>query len=184
MRLIGFCVFVGSAVSALAGAAAAQEMPPMPKPGPEHAIFKEVEGTWDAKVETFMAPGAPTVSTGTEVNRVGCGGLCSISDFKSTFMNAPFEGHGTETWDPAKKKYVGSWTDSMSAGLLVSENTYDPASKTMTGIMEGPDMNGKITKTKAKSVMKDPNTRVFEMYEIGAGGKETLTMRITYTRKK
>jgi hypothetical protein len=50
--------------------------------------------------------------------------------------------------------------------------------------MEGPDMNGKITKTKGKSVMKDPNTRVFEMYEIGAGGKETLTMRITYTRKK
>jgi Protein of unknown function (DUF1579) len=184
MKLIGICAFACSAVLGLAAAAAAQEAPPLPKPGPEHAIFKEVEGTWDAKVETFMAPGAPTVSAGTEVNRVGCGGLCSISDFKGTFMNTPFEGHGTETWDITKKKYVGSWTDSMAGGLLVSENTYDPASKTMTGVMEGPDGSGKIMKSKGKTVMKDANTRVMEMYDVGPGGKETLTMRITYTRKK
>jgi hypothetical protein len=184
MKLTETCGFACSVVVGLATAAGAQEAPPLPKPGPEHAIFKEVEGTWDAKVETFMTPGTPSVSAGTEVNRVGCGGLCSISDFKGTFMNTPFEGHGTETWDITKKKYVGSWTDSMSGGLLVSENTYDPASKTMTGMMEGPDGSGKIMKSKAKTVMKDANTRVMEMYDVGPGGKETLTMRITYTRKK
>jgi hypothetical protein len=54
----------------------------------------------------------------------------------------------------------------------------------MTGTMEGPDGSGKIMKSKAKTVMKDANTRVMEMYDVGAGGKETLTMRITYTRKK
>jgi hypothetical protein len=131
-----------------------------------------------------MGPGEPAVSAGTEVNRVGCGGLCSISDFKSMMMNVPFEGHGTETWDPKKKKYVGSWTDSMSTGLMVSENSYDPATKTMIGTMEGPDMTGNISKMKGKSVLKDANNRVFEMYNIGQDGKETLSMRITYTRKK
>jgi len=184
LRKLETSVVVCSAVVALAVVAAAQEMPPLPQPGPEHAIFKNVEGTWDAKVETFMGPGEPAVSAGVETNRVGCKGLCLISDFKGAFMEQVFEGHGTETWDPKKGKYVGSWTDSMSTGLSVSESSYDPASKTMTGWMEGPDMTGNITKMKSVSTHKDPDTRVFEMFNVGPDGKEALGMRITYTRKK
>ena len=45
----------------LSGAAVAQDMP-MPKPGPEHKLFDMDAGTWDATVETFMAPGAPPKS--------------------------------------------------------------------------------------------------------------------------
>ena len=172
--------------------AAAPAMPPMPKPGPEHAIFKDIAGSWDAKVESFMAPGAPpTVSSGTETSRVGCGGLCLISDFKGSFVMGPpgtpatpFEGHGTETYDTAKKKYVGSWVDSMSTGLMTSESTHDAATRTMTGWMVGPDMEGKVSKMKSTAVMKDPNTRVFSMYNVGPDGKESLGMRITYTRRK
>ena len=108
-------------------AAAAQEMP-MPKPGPEHKVLEMDAGTWDATVEVSMAPGAPpVVSKGTETNTIGCGGLCLISDFKGDFGGMPFHGHGTSTWDPAKKKYVGTWTDSMSAGISLGESTYDPA---------------------------------------------------------
>jgi hypothetical protein len=179
-------------VLATAGLAAAQGMPPLPKPGPEHALFKDVAGTWDAKVETFMAPGAPpSVSTGTETSRVGCGGLCLISDFKGSLVMGPpptpatpFEGHGTETYDQGKKKYVSSWTDSMSTGLSVAESTYDAATKTMKGTMVGPDLSGKVEKMKATTTMKDPNTRVFELYNLAPDSKETLSMRITYTRKK
>jgi hypothetical protein len=162
---------------------ASQAMPPMPKPGPEHSLFKDDEGTWDAVVEIF-APGAPPMtSKGVETNTLGCGGLCLITDFKGEMMpGASFHGHGTSTWDPAKKKYVGSWTDSMSQGLAVSEGTWDPASRTITGWMEGPDMTGKIMKMKSVVQYKG-GSRVFTMYGEG-GGKETPTMRITYTRRK
>ena len=165
--------------------AAVQEMPPMPKPGPEHQIFKEDAGTWDANVESFMAPGAPPmVSKGVETNTLGCGGLCLVTDFKGEMMpGMAFHGHGTATYDPAKKKYVGSWTDSMSTGLMVTESTYDAASKTMTGWMEGPDMTGKVTKLKAVVAYKD-GTRVFTMHGPGPDGKEGLMMRITYTKRK
>lgn len=194
--VVACMVFVAMAGMAMAQspapAGAPQGMPPMPKPGPEHAIFKDVAGTWDAKVESFMAPGAPpSVSKGTETVRVGCRGLCSITDFKSAFVMGPpstpptpFEGHGTETYDTAKKRYVGSWTDSMSTGLMTSESTYDAVTKTMTGWMEGPDMSGKVSKMKSTVTMKDPNTRVFSMYNVGPDGKESLGMRITYTRRK
>jgi hypothetical protein len=185
MKKLATFAVVCTLVLALAPLATAQGMPPMPKPGPEHALFKDVEGTWDAKVESFMAPGAPPMeSTGAETSRVGCGGLCLISDFKGSMGPMTFEGHGTETYDPKKKKYVGSWTDSMSTGLTVTESSYDAATKTMTGWMEGPDPMGNMQKMKAVSTMKDANTRVFSMYMVGPDGKENLGMRITYTRRK
>jgi hypothetical protein len=176
--------FVCGLVGGVAVMAAAQEMPPLPKPGPEHALFKDVAGTWDARVETFMSPGEPSVSTGVETNRVGCGGLCLISDFKGEMMGTTFEGHGTEVWDATKKKYVGTWTDSMTLGLSLAESSYDPATKTMTGWMEGPDMSGNVSRMKSTSTQKDADTRIFEMHNVGADGSETLGMRITYTRKK
>ncbi len=67
-----------------------------------------------------------------------------------------FEGHGVSTWDPVKKKYVGSWIDSISQGLAVSEATWDAAAKRMSGWAEGPDVTG----------------------------KDIPVMRITYTRRK
>lgn len=157
-----------------------------PKPGPEHKLFQADAGTWDATVEMFGAPGAaPMVSRGVETNSVGCGGLCLISDFKGEMApGQAFHGHGTTAWDPAKKKYVGTWTDSMSAGIAMGESTYDPASKTVTGWTEGPDMTGKVVRSKAVVHYTDADTRVFSMYQPGPDGKEVLAMKISYKRRK
>ena len=170
----------------LAGSLAAQEgMPPAPKPGPEHAILKQDEGTWDATVEMFMAPGAPPMtSRGVETNVMGCGGLCLITDFKGEMApGQPFHGHGTSVWDPAKKKYVGTWTDSMSSGIAMGESTYDAATKTMTGSMDSSDPSGQHSKMKSVVEYKDAGTRVFTMYMTGPDGKEVPGMRITYKKK-
>jgi hypothetical protein len=170
----------------LVASARAQGTPPMPTPGPEHAVLKMDEGTWDAVVEISTGPGAPPMtSKGVEVNVVGCGGLCLISDFKGEMgPGMMFHGHGTTAYDPAKKKYVGSWTDSMSTGLSISEATYDAAAKTSTGWMEGPDMTGNVMKMRSTVEYPDADHRVFTMYSTGADGKETPGMRITYTRRK
>jgi len=175
---------VSAVVVGLAGMSHAQGMPPLPQPGPEHALYKDAAGTWDARVESFMGPGEPMVSTGVEVNRVGCGGLCLISDFEGSFMGTKFEGHGTDTWDPAKKKYVGSWTDSMSTGLSLTESTWDAAAQTLIGSIEGPDMMGNVVKMKSTTTIQDADHRVMEMRGPGPDGQETLVMRISYTRKK
>lgn len=187
---VALILVAGLAIGAPAGA---QDTPPsqapdhampMPKPGPEHEIFKDDAGTWEATVETFMSPGAaPMVSKGVEVNTIGCSGLCLITDFRGEMMpGMTFQGHGVATYDAAKKKYVGSWTDSMSSGLAVSEATWDPTARTMTGHMEGPDMTGKVVKIKSVVEYKDRNSRVFTMYTPAAGGNETVSMRITYKR--
>jgi hypothetical protein len=179
--VLAFTIACGVAVAPRA--AYAQDMP-MPKPGPEHALFKDDAGTWDAVVEVFM-PGQPSpmTSKGVETNTLGCGGLCLITDFKGDMMGTTFHGHGTSVYDAAKKKYVGSWTDSMSTGLAITEGTFDPAKKTFTGWFEGPDMTGKVTKTRGVTEYKDKNNRVFSMYAPGPDGKEALGMRITYKRR-
>jgi hypothetical protein len=164
--------------------AAKQEAPPTPKPGPEHAIFKMDVGTWDAEVEFVPGPGQkPLKSKGVEVNTIGCAGLCMISDFKGQVMGAPFHGHGISTWDAVKKRYTASWTDSMAQGLQIGEGSWDPANKKFTGTMEGPDMTGKIVKMRSIVEYPAAGKRVMTGYAPGPDGKETETLRISYTRR-
>lgn len=166
---------------ASAGAGNAQEMP---KPGPEHAVLTQDVGTWDATVEMAMAPGQPpSVSKGVETNTL-LGELWLIQDFKSEMMGQPFAGHGVAGYDPQKKKYVSTWVDSMSTWLAVSDNTWDPATKTMTGWMEGPDMTGKMIKMRAVMEHKDADTRHFAIWSPGPDGKEVAGLKITYKRRK
>jgi Protein of unknown function (DUF1579) len=172
-------------VVTVAGPVLAQEMPPPPKPGPEHELLKMEAGTWDAVVEV-MPPGAPPMqSKGVETSTVACGGLCLVTEFKGEMMPGQgFEGRGLTAYDPAKKKYVGSWTDSMSTGLGITESAYDPATKKSSGWMEAPDMTGKVSRMKSTGEYTDNDHRVFTMYATGPDGKESPTMRITYTRRK
>ena len=186
LRVVIFLTFAISILPAVSFGQAGGQMPPMPKPGPQHEVFKMDEGTWDATIEMAGGPGMPAMtSKGVEVNTVGCGGLCLITDFKGEMMpGMTFHGHGIGTWDALKKKYVGSWTDSMSQGMAVSEGVWDPAAKKFTGTMEGPDMTGKVVKSRSVGEYKPDGTRVMTMYAPGPDGKEMQVMRITYKRRQ
>jgi Protein of unknown function (DUF1579) len=156
-----------------------------PKPGPEHKLLTADAGTWDAVVEMHAEPGKPPMkSKGVEVNTIGCSGRCLITNFKGDMGGAPFEGAGVTTYDPKKKKYISSWTDSMSAGLSLGESTYDASTKKWSGFMEGPDMSGNIMKARSVVEVTAAGTRVFTLYGPGPDGKEGEMMKITYTRRK
>lgn len=169
----------------LAPALAAAQGPEPPRPGPEHAVLKEDLGTWDASIEVLMtgAPGSGP-SKGVEVNTLSCGGLCLATDFKGQVMGGPFEGHGVATWDATKKKYVGTWSDSMTAGLATTESTWDAAKKTMNGTMQTPDGAGGTVTLRSTVVYGGDGKRVFTLFMPGPDGKEVPSMRITYTRQK
>ena len=185
MRIVRLSMGTGALVLLCAMAVSTQG-PPMPKPGPEHEWFKTDEGTWDAVVEVVPGPGAaPMTSKGVEVNTLGCGGLCLVSDFKGELMpGLAFQGHGLMTWDAVRKKYRGSWMDSMSQGLALTEGTWDPAAKRFNGSMEGPDMSGNVVKARSTVEYRPDGTRVMTAYAPGSDGKEAQILRISYTRRK
>ncbi|MBX9584102.1 MAG: DUF1579 domain-containing protein [Gemmataceae bacterium] len=147
-----------------------------PKPGPEHDVLKKMAGTWDL---TLSAGGME--SKGTVVYKMDLGGLWLTSTLESELFGTKFSGRGLDSYDPAKKKYVSIWVDSMSASPLVMEGTYDAAKKTMTQEGTGPGPDGKPAKYKSVSETPDDNTIKFAMY-MGGGTDPAFT--ILYKRKK
>ena len=185
------CLCVVAALIGVPAIAWAQEAGglPIPKPTAEHKILAADEGTWDATIRSYMAgPDAkPTVSKGFEVNTVLPGGMWVLSKFQGDFGGTPFEGHGQFGYDPLKKKYIGSWIDSMSPSLSILEGDYDGKSRTMTLVGDGVDPATKAKFTqKMVTTSKDDGTRVFTLYMKfeGAGGDEVKFMEITYTKRK
>jgi hypothetical protein len=182
---------IAAAVLGASAMARAQEGggPPQSKPTAEHKILAADEGTWDGTIKAYMAgpESDPAVSKGVEVNTVMPGGLWLLSKFQGEFGGMPFEGRGQFGYDPLKKKYVGTWVDSMSPTLSVLEGTYDAKTRTMTYVGEGvdPDTKSKYTQ-KMVTTTKDDGTRVFTliMKSDQTGGKEAKFMEIAYTKRK
>jgi Protein of unknown function (DUF1579) len=161
---------------------------PAAKPTAEHKILTADEGTWDATVKAFSpdSTAEPTVTKGTEVNTLFAGGLWILSKFEGEFAGAKFEGHGQFGYDPIKKKYVGTWIDSMSPMLSVLEGTYDATTKTMTYVGDGidPSSNTKYSQ-KMVTTTKDDGSRVFTLFMKFEGSKdETKVMEVTYQKRK
>jgi Protein of unknown function (DUF1579) len=165
---------------AIGVATAQQSPPPAPTPGPEHARLKKLEGTWDA----VMTEQDGKKTKGEMIYKMECGGLWLVSDFKGEHQGKPFHGKGLDSYDPATKKYVGIWVDSMLTSPLRVEGTYDEKTQTSTctGECRGPD--GQPMKMKMVTKTIDDDHETFEMYMIGADGKEIKGATIEYTRRK
>lgn len=148
----------------------------LPKPGPEHQVLKKLEGNWD----TTMKFGGME-SKGTMTYKMELGGLWLVGSLSSDLGGQKFSGKGLDSYDPAKKKYVGYWFDSMSATPLAMEGAYDKETKTMTMVGEGPGPDGKTAKWKSVSTMPDEDTINQSMY-VGDGKEPMFT--VTYKRKK
>lgn len=161
-------------VIAVGGRTAAQDFPP--KPGPEHEVLKKWVGTWDATV-TAMG----NESKGVATYKMELGGLWLTSTFEGDFGGMKFGGRGLDSYDAARKKYVGIWVDSFSTSPLVMEGTYDKEKKTQTMTGEGPGEGGKNVKFKIVTIWKDDDTVNFSMY---MGDEKAPGFSIVYKRKK
>jgi Protein of unknown function (DUF1579) len=171
-----FAIFTAATATVLLVAAPLTAQQP-PKAGPEHEQFKEWEGTWDATIKSM---GGESKGVGTW--KVGLGGLWLLEHFKAD-LGMPFEGHGGTSYDPATKKYVNVWIDSMSTRPMMSEGTYDKSTKTLTMVGDMPLPDGKAMKVTMTSVTKDADTKTFTLTGAEPGGKQIEMLHITYKRR-
>ena len=167
------------------GVHASQEGSPMPKPVKEHEWLQQIVGEWDAVVEVKMDPAKPPEkSKGTESGRM-IGGFWAVIENRGEMMGAPFTGILTLGFDPDKKKYVGTWVDSMSSYLWRYEGTVDPTGKILTLETEGPSFEapGKMCKFVESTELKGKDHKVFTS-KFEKDGKWVTAVTIDYTRKK
>ena len=182
-KLTMVAVAVGLLLATQLGGVAAQQPP---KAGPEVQVMEGLVGHWQAKVKFWLDPKMPPQeSEGMMVRKLIIGGKVLQEEFKGTFAGAPFEGLGLMCYDPQKKKYVGTWVDSMSGTIAMMDSTYDTSTKTFSGTMDEIDpMTGK--KMKSRDVVRIVNNdhQIQEMFSTPEGGKEAKMMEIHYHRVK
>jgi hypothetical protein len=98
-----------------------------PKPSPERQFLQKLVGRWDAAVKI---KGAPDAMRGTlEVRKLG--ELWVVRTLKANLGGLPYEGHGTQGFDPHKRKVVGAWADSITDSLAVTEGAFDEKKQTL-----------------------------------------------------
>ena len=153
-------------------------------PGKEHERLNSMIGEWDATAKFWMDPAAPPVEgTGTAKMEWVLGGRHVRQDFKGTFMEMPFEGIGHTGYDNVKKKYVGTWMDTMSTSVMYEEGEYDAASGMTVMHSTFMDPMGREIKNRSTVKVDGADKMVFTMYQTEPGKAEFKSGEITYTRK-
>ena len=156
-------------------------------PGEPHKLLAAKAGSWSTKVTMWPAPGAPpSTSDGTSDFKMILDGRYLQETAQGTFQGMPFVGHGVTGFDNLKQKFVSSWFDNMSTGIMIAEGTYDPATKTWTYSGEGPDvMAGEHKPMKSIEKTPSPDQSIVEVYNQTPDGKGWWkSMEMVYTRTK
>jgi hypothetical protein len=162
-----------------------QDMP-LAEKTERHVWLQQLVGDWTVKSEATMAEGMdPMRMEGAESVR-SLGGLWIVGEGSGSMMGMPIQTLMTIGYDPAKKKFVGSWVDSLQTHMYVYEGELDAAKKVLTLSTTGPDFAdpSKTTNYRDAIEVKDADRRILTSSMEGEDGEWTTFMRAEYTRKK
>jgi hypothetical protein len=172
-----------------------KQMVEMSKLNENHKLLDDLAGTWTYTIKMWMNPdpsAKPQESKGTATTKPIMGGRYTVMDVNGKFQmpgpdgkmkDTDFKGMGVDGYDNVKKKFVGSWVDNMGTGIMQSEGTYDPVTKSITYTTEVEPVPGMKQQVREVVKITDKDHHTFEWYE-NRGGQEAKTMEINYTRKK
>src|SRR5688572_8060718 len=96
----------------------------------------------------------PMKLKGTESSRM-IGGFWAMCELKGEMMGTPYTGILTLGYDEEKKKYVGTWIDSMTGYLWTYTGSLDAGSKMLSLDTEGPGHDGKLCRFRETIEVKD-----------------------------
>jgi hypothetical protein len=176
-RIACFAIMLGF-VSAFAA-----DVPEMPKPVKEHEWLKAFVGEWETSGEASMAGQTFKSKGGESVKAIG--GFWIQSELKCETAGMPMTGIMTLGYDAAKKKYTGTWVDSMTSHLWIYEGTVDAAGKVLTLEAMGPSMIDpkKMCKFKDVTEFKSDKHKVLTSWMQGDDGQWTKFMTMESKRK-
>jgi hypothetical protein len=172
------CLAAVSATAVLALAfRPAQDDMGMPTPTAEHQKLMAGAGEWTGTITMFDMPGMEAKPSPATETVTAIGGFWLLSDFKCDFMGMPYHGSGHVGYDAEKKKYVGTWVDSMSSYLSLMEGQYDEAKKAVVMRWKAPDMTGQIVPHR-EELVENGDTRTMTFYAGEGEGKKTMTIEM------
>jgi hypothetical protein len=155
------------------------------EPQSEHRWLQQLLGDWTYETEAIMGPDQPPVKmSGSESARplgdvwVLCeaSGMCPGEGPAVTLM--------TLGYDPAKKRFVGTFIGTMMTNLWVYDGRLE--GNTLTLDAEGPSFAGDGTTAKYQDIIeiKGPDERTLSSRMLTPDGKWQHFMTSTYRRRK
>ena len=120
---------------------------------------------------------------GEYVAKMEVGGFFLMGTFKSKVEGNENEGRGVMGYDPVKKAYTGIWLDSNRPFMTKVRGNWTEEGKVFEEVMTTPGPDGKSTKSKVVTKIKDDDTMVTTTtFTIPDAGEAKMV--ITFTRKK
>lgn len=199
--LAAVCAVAASAVIAAAGDEEGMPLPPgwtaedmkamiaAGTPGEMHQRLAKSEGAWVGKSRMWLAPGAPEPLAGecTLTNTVLMDGRYAQGEMDGEMPGmGPFRGLGIVGFDNVTQKFVGSWIDNMSTGIMngVGEPSKDGKTLSWTFTYNCPIRRAPAVMRQVETY-PDADTMIFEMWATDPkSGQEYKCMRIDFTRKQ
>ena len=183
MRRTMFALF---ACTLVAGQAAAQELPKPAAPTKESEWLKPFVGEWEVEMESLAVAGMPAMKCKGTFSARAIGNQWIVADSVADPGGVKMVAVLTVGYDPAKKKYVGSWVDSMQTHMWIYEGTVSEDGKTISLLADGPGFAdpAKTAKYKDAWEFKSKDHLVLTASVLGDDGKWTTFMTANYKRKK
>lgn len=161
------------------------ECGPHQPPAAEHAWLQRLVGEWTFESSCNMGPDQPpqTFRGSESVKAFGdywivCDGQSEMPGGGSGYMRM------TLGFDPAKKKFVGTWIGTMMANLWVYDISMDADQKVLTMAAEGPAMTGEGTANYRDVItIVSENERTLTSFMHLPDGSWTQFMTGVYRRK-
>jgi hypothetical protein len=174
------CVYV------LAGGVAAQTPPQMPQPTKEHELLKKFVGEWESTAEAVAGPNMPAMTCKGRSSAKMLGGFWVVIEAETDMMGMKINALQTIGYDPARKRYIGTWVDSMFNHKWDYVGTVDDAGKKLTLEAEGPNFmaEGKTAKFRDSYEFKSPDHIEATSSMQGEDGKWVTFMTGQIKRKK
>jgi len=155
-------------------------------PNENHAFLKSFAGQWDVTSTAWMRPGAPpSVSSSTCTAELILGGRYVMLRYQGVMFGQPFEGIQIIGYDNTQKKYNAFWIDNTSTSFYLTSGTRVAAGNTIndTGLWPDP-MTGGTSKIRAVTKLIGPDEYTYELFMVGADGKEFKSLENRSVRKK
>lgn len=124
---------------AFAATLVAQE-PQLMVPQKEHELLQRFVGDWETEAEASAGPDQPAMECHGKMHSRALGQLWIVTEVENNMMGTTMRAVQTIGFDPQKRKYVGTWVDSVMNHLWKYEGSFDEASQTLTLEAEGPNM--------------------------------------------
>lgn len=156
-------------------------------PGEQHKALMKGAGTWKGTCEMWMSPGAPgitseCVSTTTPIME----GRYLQTEHKGDMPGmGPYHGSGVNGFDNVSGKFVGTWIDNHSTGIMNGTGELSKDGKTLTWTMTyNCPINKKPVTMREVQTFTSDTTMEMEMFgNDPKSGKEFKLMQFKLTKQ-